>query len=264
MLTVRLRSLPDPYAKHLIQALIDHFFLDVEDRVRAVLQPKNTPRSSLSSSSSSPSASANPTNGSTPSSFYTIANANGENGKSRGNAPERLVTRQMKILKEQWAGLGLSMDYALVKGDAEMAGAVWRNFLGARGARGIVYPSSSLNSPSSSSPSSTSPSTTSPASTSTQYFRRSVNLSSSTPLPTSPTELEAEERKDDGSGVHDYAPSEAGKYVKYPELMVDVVRYVRREVKRLEGVRDEDVLGVWEIGRQGEGWEALRFGRIRE
>ena len=51
--------------------------------------------------------------------FYEPPNLS---GLPKGNAPERLVTRQMKIMKEQWAGLGLSMDVALLKGDAEMAG----------------------------------------------------------------------------------------------------------------------------------------------
>lgn len=52
MAIVRLRALPSSHGRHFVQALIDHFFFDVEDRLRAIL------------------------------------------GKS---APERLVTRQMKV-----------------------------------------------------------------------------------------------------------------------------------------------------------------------
>src|ERR1700722_19874531 len=39
LLTVRLRALPPPHGNYFVQSLIDHFFLDVEDRIRAVLQP---------------------------------------------------------------------------------------------------------------------------------------------------------------------------------------------------------------------------------
>jgi len=45
-----------------------------------------------------------------------------------------------QILREQWHGLGLACDIALMTGDKDMASAVWRNLLGARGAHGIAYP----------------------------------------------------------------------------------------------------------------------------
>jgi cytochrome b pre-mRNA-processing protein 3 len=35
----------------------------------------------------------------------------------------------MKILREQWAGLSMAFDVALIKGDADMAGAVSRHLL---------------------------------------------------------------------------------------------------------------------------------------
>ena len=35
--------------------------------------------------------------------------------------------------------MGLAFDHALITGDKDMASAVWRNLLGARGARGIAY-----------------------------------------------------------------------------------------------------------------------------
>lgn len=164
---------------------------------------------------------------------------NSEN-RPRGNAPERLVVRQMKILKEQWTGMGMSFDLGLVRGDAELASAVWRNFLGARGARGIVYPSSS-NKPA---------------------FRRSINLVGGEVEKVALVDkkgLEAEEAKDDGSGVHDFAPDEAGLYVQYPELMADIVRYMRKELVRLETVPDTQILS-----KGGDFAQILRFGKIQE
>ena len=46
----------------------------------------------------------------------------------------------LQIFREQWAGLGLACDVALITGDKDMASAMWRNLLGARGAKGIAYP----------------------------------------------------------------------------------------------------------------------------
>lgn len=228
---MRFRALPDPIGKHYVQALIDHFFLDVEDRIRNVLQPaipkkgEPEPPSPLS------------TYVTFPSTFYTLPSA--EN-RPKGKAPERLVTRQMKILREQWAGQGMSFDISLIKGDADMAAAVWRNFLGARGARGIVYPSSPQ------------------AKGDKPYFRRSVNLVGGEVEKVSKIDakgLEAEEARDDGSGVHDFAPNEAGKYVEYPELMADIVRYIRRELVRLEKIPDAQIM-------EGD-VDVLKFGRVR-
>ena len=138
----------------------------------------------------------------------------------------------------------MSLDLALVKGDAEMAAAVWRNLLGARGARGIVYP----NSPEAGTPEK-------------PYFRRSINLAGGEVEKLKSTDeqgLALEESKDDGSGVHDFAPGEAGLYVQYPELMADIVAYCRRELVRLEKIPDETFAGT-----NGEGVETLRFGRVR-
>lgn len=146
----------------------------------------------------------------------------------------------------------MSMDYALIKGDSEMAAAVWRNFLGGRGARGIVYPSSI---------------TPSDPSSPQQHFRRSVNLVGGEVESIKKLDqkgLEQEEGRDDGSGIHDYPPNEADKYVKYPELMEAVVIYVRRELKRLEELTDREVMGSMAISKEGEGLEKLKFGKIRE
>jgi cytochrome b pre-mRNA-processing protein 3 len=216
--------LPPPHGKFYVQGLVDHFFIDIEDRIRAVLQPpKRKPREPYTFDSP----------------FYINPNAPamGPDGKPvrRSRASDRDVTRQMHIFREQWQGLTQSMDLAVVQGDMEMAATVWRNFLGARGARGIEYPGSSSGAP---------------------RFRRSVNLTGSIVQKMEKINLEEEEAKDDGSGVHDYTPEEADKYVKYPELMVDTVTYIRRELVRLESISDEEIM-------EGD-WKKLLFGRVRQ
>ncbi|RDX42286.1 hypothetical protein OH76DRAFT_1363054 [Lentinus brumalis] len=238
LLTVRLRALPAPHGTHYIQGLIDHFFLDVEDRVRAVLQPASpnvlTPQHNLVPYTR-------------PSDFYTIANGHNSRPRPRGKAPERLVTRQMKIFKEQWAGMGMSFDLGLVRSDAELAGAVWRNLLGARGAKGFAYPSDDADAQ--------------------RYFRRTVNLAGGEVEKLEAIEkrggLEAEEARDDGSGMHDHPPSEVDKYVAYPEVMAEVVEYVRRELVRLESIPDEAIIGKGEFGTESEGLQQMKFGPVR-
>ncbi|SJL06591.1 uncharacterized protein ARMOST_09933 [Armillaria ostoyae] len=225
MLAVRFRALPPPHGKEYVQGLVDHFFLDIEDRIRAVLQPPSKPTEPYTLESS----------------FYTNPNAptTGPDGKAvrRRAAPERLVSRQMKIFKEQWAGMWISLDYAMVKGDMELAAAVWRNLLGARGAAGIAFPDP--NDPNAPAP-----------------YRRTVNLVGGLVENIEKIDFEKEAHRDDGSGVHDYAPFEADKYVKYPDLMLDVVTYLRRELVRLENISDEEIM-------HGD-IPGLGFGRIVE
>ncbi|KAJ8495534.1 hypothetical protein ONZ51_g1634 [Trametes cubensis] len=242
LLTVRLRALPTPHGQNYVQGLIDHFFIDIEDRVRAVLQPVS-PGSLAPPQNLAPYTSR--------SDFYRIANAMSKKN-AKGRTPESLVTRQMKIFKEQWAGMGMSFDLGLVRSDAELAAAVWRNLLGARGARGIAYPD--------------------PDGVSADpraHFRRAVNIAGGSVEKLSRLEknrgaLEAEERRDDGSGVHDFPPAEADKYVAYPETMATVVEYVRRELVRLERVPDELIIGKGIIGTEGHDLEALRFGPVKD
>lgn len=228
MLTVRLRALPPPHGKFYVQFLIDHFFLDIEDRIRAVLQPPRwgPPREPYTFISS----------------FYDNPNAPATtpDGKriNRGAAPERLVTRQLKIFREQWQGMGQSFDLALVQGDMELAATVWRNLLGARGARGIALPGD----------------------TDAPKFRRSVNLVGSEVEKIEKINLEEEEARDDGSGVHDYLPEEADKYLKYPELMHDLVAYIRQEMVRLEGISDQALIEDELTGTL----ELLKFGKVRK
>ena len=222
MLNVRFRALPEPHGRHYEQCLIDHFFLDIEDRIRAVLQPPAEPTRPYTFHTG----------------FYLNPNITGPDSRGvkvkRSRAPDRMVTKQMKIFKEQWAGMGLAFDLSLVKGDMQMAAAVWRNLLGARGAQGITYPSPSSPSPS---------------------FRRSVNLVGGEVVDITKLNLEKEESTDDGSGVHDFPPGEADRYLSYPTVMLDVVRYVRLELVRLQAVSDEDILDG--------NFELLKFGNVR-
>jgi cytochrome b pre-mRNA-processing protein 3 len=129
----------------------------------------------------------------------------------------------MKIFKEQWSGLGLAMDLAMVHGDAEMAATIWRNLLGARGANGISFNSD-------------------PNGGANSAFRRSVNLHGGEVVNVDKVDFEKEARTDDGSGVHDFSPGEVDKYLEYPEVMNELVAYVRRELVRLAQVKDEDIL----------------------
>lgn len=241
ILTTRLRGLPAPHAQAHIQGLIDHFFLDVEDRIRQVLRPRSQPLAESPTSSSTPPPRA--------ASFYSptpspSTSPNAATVKKRGRAPEALVTRQMKILREQWAGLGLSLDLALAQSsDAILAGAIWRNLLGARGAQGLAL----ALEPSLSPPTSPVP-----------EFRRAVNQARM-----SEAELAREERRDDGSGVHDFGPEDRDAYVRFPETMLILTTYVHAEVARLADIPDEKIMGTGAaLGREGDDIEALRFNKI--
>lgn len=244
LLTTRLRALPAPHGQAYIQGLIDHFFLDVEDRVRQVLQPQLQL------------APASPTNTSTTTSttklpraasFYNSNPSTSRDAttiKKRGRAPEALVTKQMKIFREQWAGLGLSLDLALAQGsDAMLAGSIWRNLLGARGAQGLALALSPPQSP--------------PASSMAE-IRRAVNQARM-----SENEPAREERRDDGSGVHDFGPEDREAYVRFPETMLVLTAYVRAEIARLANIPDERIMGGGAaLGREAGGVEALRFKKI--
>jgi cytochrome b pre-mRNA-processing protein 3 len=150
----------------------------------------------------------------------------------------------MKILREQWAGLGLSLDLALAQSsDAILAGAIWRNLLGARGAQGLAL----ALEPSLSPPTSPVP-----------EFRRAVNQARM-----SEAELAREERRDDGSGVHDFGPEDRDAYVRFPETMLILTTYVHAEVARLADISDEKIMGTGAaLGREGDNVEALRFNKI--
>jgi len=131
-------------------------------------------------------------------------------------------------------GLGLSFDLALVQGDMEMAAAIWRNLLGARGSRGIAYPSTAES----------------------PTYRRAVNLVGGEVVNVAKIDVDKEELKDDGSGVHDFPPQEVDKYVRYPELMSELVEYVRRELARLEKISDEEIMNG--------ALDSIQFGSVRK
>ncbi|KAF9220681.1 hypothetical protein BS17DRAFT_803957 [Gyrodon lividus] len=279
LLTVRLRALPAPHGLNHIQGLIDHFFQDVEERVRTVLQPGILPpRLPSKPLSPLPSASPNVNAKTTPrpedpryvspypySAFYTFpspvpppntfssptAYAKAE---KRARAPERLVTRHMKILKEQWSGLGMSMDLGLVRGDTEMAAAVWRNLLGGRGAKGILLPGQGGGGTGS---------IDGTGSGSKAGFRRSVNLVGGLVENVEKIDVDVEEAKDDLSGVYDFEANESVRYIAYPELMQTLVTYLRREALRLEGLPDEVILGPRVVGREGEGVNKMMWGSVK-
>jgi cytochrome b pre-mRNA-processing protein 3 len=128
---------------------------------------------------------------------------------SKRYAPERLVSMQMKVLREQWAGLGLALDLGLVRGDTELAGAVWRNLLGGRGAGGIALPWEGMT-----------------LEEDAGYYRRAVNLVGGNEIEVRRVNLkglEKEERADDFSGVRDYRPSEVSASCS-PVLFLELMR----------------------------------------
>ena len=241
ILTTRLRALPAPHAQPHIQGLIDHFFLDVEDRIRQVLQPQ-------SQSPQPPSAAPSTTAPARPTTFYSATSipdapdGAASAAQKRGRAPEALVTKQMKIFREQWAGLGVALDLALAQGsDAALAAAMWRNLLGARGAQGLALALAP----------------TSPV----PEFRRAVNPGGAVAR-LSEAARAREETRDDGSGVHDFGPEERDAYVRFPETMLVLTAYVHMEVARLAAISDGEIMGASVLGREAEGAAALRSGKI--
>ena len=196
LLTVRLRALPAPHGLNHIQGLIDHFFQDVEVRVRTVLQPGALPP--RLTSDASPTFYTFPSPVPPPDTF--VSPAAYAKAEKKARAPERLITRHMKILKEQWAGLGMSMDLGLVRGDAEMAAAIWRNLLGGRGARGISVAGVGATA-----------SSIEVENTSTPGFRRSVNLVGGLVDNVEKIDVDVEETRDDLSGVYDFGANESDR-----------------------------------------------------
>jgi cytochrome b pre-mRNA-processing protein 3 len=202
LLTARLRALPAPAGQQHIQALVDHFFYDVEDRIRRVLRaaptqgaafPLPMPTSSPSSPTRTPTARAAALQP------YYVPPAR----PARGYAPERLVAQQMRVLREQWAGLALALDVALARGDAELAAAAWRNLMGARGAQGIAYPWAGMT-----------------PEQDAAHFHRAINFAGmkareAKKVDDAPERVAAQERQDDFSGVHDYRPSEVRSFVAW-------------------------------------------------
>ena len=153
------------------------------------------------------------------------------------------MKKQMKIFREQWGGLGLALDLALAHdSDTMLAAAMWRNLLGARGAQGLAVALAP----------------TSPV----PEFRRAVNPSGSLGN-MSESALAREERRDDGSGVHDFGPEDRDAYVAFPETMLLLTAYIHGELTRLAAIPDEKIMGTGAtLGREVEGVKELRFRKI--
>jgi cytochrome b pre-mRNA-processing protein 3 len=149
----------------------------------------------------------------------------------------------MKIFREQWAGLGVTLDLALAQGsDSVLAAAMWRNLLGARGAQGLAMALAP----------------TSPV----PEFRRAVNPGGAAAKMSEEVRA-SEERRDDGSGVHDFGPEDRDAYVAFPETMLVLMAYVRGEVARLAAISDDKIMGTGvALGREAEGVEELRFRKV--
>ena len=88
---VRLRALPAPHGTYFVQGLIDHFFLDVEDRVRAVLQPASRAGAALA-----PAQNARPYT--RPSAYYKVANPLDRRGRVRYGAAVLVVVLLVVVL----------------------------------------------------------------------------------------------------------------------------------------------------------------------
>ncbi|KAI0029214.1 hypothetical protein K488DRAFT_14222, partial [Vararia minispora EC-137] len=127
LLMTRLRALPAGFGEHHVQALLNHFFADVEARIRDFLDADEAiPLSPVLTARRQTAT------------FYPLRRT--APGAKRKPAPEIFISRQMKIFREQYNGLTLALDLGLAHGsDAELAAAVWRNLLGARGRDGIAY-----------------------------------------------------------------------------------------------------------------------------
>ena len=89
MLTVRFRALPDPLGRMYVQELINHFFIDIESRIR---------------------------------NNFKITQ-------------ERTIKNYMMAYLEMWRGSGVAYDEGLVRGDAVLAAALWRNIYSGRGVK---------------------------------------------------------------------------------------------------------------------------------
>ncbi|TIB62663.1 hypothetical protein E3P77_03803 [Wallemia ichthyophaga] len=89
LLTVRFRALPEPLARLYIQELINHFFIDIESRIRHKFKITQ----------------------------------------------ERTVRGYMMAYLDMWRGSGVAYDEGLVRGDAVLAAAFWRNIYSGRGVK---------------------------------------------------------------------------------------------------------------------------------
>jgi cytochrome b pre-mRNA-processing protein 3 len=160
----------------MLQALIDFFFADIEERLRSLL------------------------------------------GK---RISERTITGYMKEYRELWNGSQLALDVGLVGGDWELGGAVWRNLFdakgwdlgGRRGEDGQLLPS----------------------------------LPSSSTASTPESSSQALGPKSETNN----APESTSNLPVLPEHIYTLTAYLRRELKRLEEVPDEEIIRDGIVGEWG-------------
>jgi cytochrome b pre-mRNA-processing protein 3 len=152
---------------------VNHFFIDVEHRMRVTLSNK---------------------------------------------APERVVKGYMREMRDQWAGAGIALDIGLIGSDAELSGAVWRNIFAARGldGKGEVIGKPGTNG-----------------------SARAVQ---------SPDQSAG--RADASSVDTSHLPLSERELADLPFHLFVFTAYLRRELKRLESIPDEDVL-AGEVGSFG-------------
>ncbi|PVG01432.1 hypothetical protein CPB86DRAFT_795110 [Serendipita vermifera] len=174
LLTVRLRALPSPYGKYMLQALVNFFFQDIEDRLRALLGPRTS---------------------------------------------ERTIVSYMKEYRELWNGSQLSLDIGLVGGDWELAGAIWRNIFDAKGWDLGGKPDEAED-------------TIGPH-------------SASHPLKDSPVTQTM------GGGLSNASVGDGSTLTEIPYHVYHFVAYLRRELKRLEAIPDEEIIQTGSIGIWG-------------
>lgn len=214
LLSVRFRSLPPSIGPSYVQELINHSFIDFEQRLRG---PK-----------------------------YRV---------TKGT----LVKRYMKDLLDQQRGLFTALDLAIVadeiprppaaegedrqggahgRGDAELAAAIWRNIFGAGWGKGMGGVSGVFSSDA-----------PGPATEGTPAAPLAEEQASTAPKaktdatgPVIAEEIVAAEGKDDCEADAEFV-----------ENLERIVRYVRREMARLDAIPDEEI-------RVSEKGEAVNFG----
>jgi cytochrome b pre-mRNA-processing protein 3 len=174
LIRARYRALPKSHANIYEQELVNHFFIDVEHRMRVALANK---------------------------------------------PPERIIKGYMNEMRDQWNGATFSYDLGLVSSDSEMSAAIWRNVFAGRGldGKGEVVGKHGKTSMDPRPVQSTSTSSSSP---SPSLTADSTQDSLSRPTTLSDTTL-----------------------AELPFHLYVFTAYIRRELRRLDFISDEDVIG---------------------
>jgi cytochrome b pre-mRNA-processing protein 3 len=128
---------------------------------------------------------------------------------------ERTIISYMKEYRELWNGSQLSLDIGLVGGDWELAGAIWRNIFAAKGW--------DLNGKGG-------------------ELGDAIDPASA---PASLKESPLTQTLDANATAEGTSPAEVPYHIYY------FVAYLRRELKRLEAVPDEDIIQTGSIGIWG-------------